>query len=360
MVFGVEVFLLGQLVNLAASLENMGVKEWAAVLTIGWILYQFIDKRRLTEANIDAFFERHFTEKLKSIEDQRRTYLIEIASSQNRLPLHSTLIMCIAYIRRFLWFAWCIARLNFTHTSAAAHAMLLLDCKQLNKAKKEFLSAASDLQDTASLYKKQASAKRREAVNALIFAGRVAALQGDNETTIDAFNRALKIRISDLDARKFIGEQFWAVGNFTAALQQFDDIATSTAAKRDKGRAAEAPLQGDVLLARKDITEARKAFEASLTIEEERKNFEGMAETQERLGDTFVSDNRTLEDAKDWYTRSLENYLTTSNKKAIARLRSKLRGVRLVDTWASKRAEELGRYLTEKVAMRLRAPVKKP
>jgi tetratricopeptide (TPR) repeat protein len=184
----------------------------------------------------------------------------------------------------------------------------------------------------------------------------VAALQGDTDVTIDAFNRALKIRNADLDARQFIGEQFWAAGNLTAALEQFEEIATSNAAKRNRARAAEARrLQAEVLVERGELTEAREALEASLTIEKERQNFEGMAKAQEKLGDTFVSANRTAREAREWYALSLENYLTTRDKRAIARLRRKLSGVRSEDTYWSKLVEQVAQYLIERVARRLRA-----
>jgi hypothetical protein len=53
MLFELEVFFVAHLVGFVATLYGMDLKEWAAVLSIGWVLYQFIDKRRLSEANID-------------------------------------------------------------------------------------------------------------------------------------------------------------------------------------------------------------------------------------------------------------------------------------------------------------------
>ena len=41
-----------------------------ALCTISWIFYQFIERRRLNQANIDGFFRKHFTEKLKTVEEQ--------------------------------------------------------------------------------------------------------------------------------------------------------------------------------------------------------------------------------------------------------------------------------------------------
>ena len=89
---------------------------------------------------------------------------------------------------------------------------------------------------------KQWALKRQEAINALIFAGRVAALEKDSEATIEAFKRAIKVKPGEYDARKFIGEQFREVNNLAAALREFREFEVCFLAvtRKHKALAAEA------------------------------------------------------------------------------------------------------------------------
>ena len=70
-----QVFFLERYINRQIALNSMNIKRWAAVVSIGWILYQLIQRRRLTEANIDKYLERHFSDKSKSVQKQSGSLL---------------------------------------------------------------------------------------------------------------------------------------------------------------------------------------------------------------------------------------------------------------------------------------------
>ena len=122
--------------------------------------------------------------------------------------------------------------MEFHRRPSASHALLLFESSRSAAAHAEFLRLADNLLENATSYRKQAALKRQEALNVLIFAGRVAALDKDNQATIDAFRRVIAIRDTDYDARKFIGQQFREVGNLQAALREFQELSGLTAAKR--------------------------------------------------------------------------------------------------------------------------------
>lgn len=358
--FEYQVWFVQQCVVLVSTIYRLSIAEWAGICSIGWVLYQIIERRRLSEANIDRFFRQHFSDKLKSIEDHRRIYLEHFAQAQVAPPLQTLAVLWLAYLRRLLWFLWRAIRLRFNHVSVS-HAMLLFESGRRDAAAHEFLKAADQLLETSKLYTQQAKIKKNEAVNALIYGGRVAAMQKDGETTVAAFTEALRHRGRDFDARKLVGEQFRDAGNYSAALAQFDQIIASNATRRDKGPSAEAHrLRASVYREKGDLAEARKALEESLRIEKERESFAGIAESSEQLGDLLAKTKDTIEDARAAYERAIEYLLTLEQSKAARRVRTKLRGLRSEETLLSRLVENFAQYLIEKVASRLRAPAKTP
>jgi len=59
MFFDWQVFLVERYIGLHISLGNMDLKDWAAVFSIGWVLYQLIQRRRINETNIDKYLDHH-------------------------------------------------------------------------------------------------------------------------------------------------------------------------------------------------------------------------------------------------------------------------------------------------------------
>lgn len=109
-----------------------------------------------------------------------------------------------------------------------------------------------------------------------------------------------------------------------------------------------------------ELADARLALEKSLEIEKDRENFEGIAETSERLGDILVKLSEDADQAEAAYRLATENYQTLENDPATKRVRRKLLHIRSTDTALSRLAERIGRYFTETIAKRLRAPAKMP
>lgn len=56
--FELQVWLIELTIGFVASFYSMGLTHAAALCTIGWIFYQFIERRRLNQANIDEFFRK--------------------------------------------------------------------------------------------------------------------------------------------------------------------------------------------------------------------------------------------------------------------------------------------------------------
>lgn len=188
---------------------------------------------------------------------------------------------------------------------------------------------------------------------AVIYCGRVAALQKNADATIAAFNRALELNETDPDARKFIGEQFRATGNLTEALRQFGTIVESAG---DSPQAAEAlRLQAEVYSERDEVGNARDALKKSLAIERERHSYGGIAETEEKLGDVFARRDRTVKAARRSYLASIENYRTARQPKSIKRVQRKLRTLLSDETLLSRSIERLGHFIV-RIARRFRAP----
>ena len=201
---------------------------------------------------------------------------------------------------------------------------------------------ADDLLETARSYRRQAALKRQEAINALIFAGRVSALEKDNEATIDAFKKAIAIKDGEYDARKFIGEQFREVNNLAAALREFRQLSHLTVTKRDKALAAEAlRLQADVLIEQGETADACEALERSLEVETERRNLAGQAATQELFGDAHKRAG-AIDMAAAAYRESLENYQTVGDKQKVVSVHTKLWRLQPEETFLSKSSASLG------------------
>src|SRR5215475_8838718 len=134
-----QVFFIERYINLRIALNSMDIKDWAAVISIGWILYQLIQRRRLTEANIDKYLERHFSDKSKSIQEQRQTYLAHFSTVASSWMVARIARACISSVARMVWFVWRFARFEFRRRSSAIHAMLLFDGGRTGPAHKEFL-----------------------------------------------------------------------------------------------------------------------------------------------------------------------------------------------------------------------------
>src|SRR5690242_13950588 len=104
-----EIFI-ERYVSLHAALSSMDIKDWAAVVSIGWILYQLIQRRRLTETNIDKYLERHFSDKSKTVQEQRRTYLAYFSSVSSAWMVWRLVRLCLSSLARVLWFVWRLAK----------------------------------------------------------------------------------------------------------------------------------------------------------------------------------------------------------------------------------------------------------
>ncbi len=347
-----EVFLVETYIALVVTIYHLDMKDWAAIATISWILIQVNERRRLSERNVDKFLDRGLKDKLKNLREERARTL----SRFTREPMESRIFLAIkmvhANVKRFLSFAFRILRLQRPQASMS-HAMILFDSGNKDGARKEFNKLAIGLLEKADLYRKYADAKEEEAMNALIYCGRVAALQKNSEATIEAFNKVLSMNEKDPDARKFIGEQFRAAGNTTEALRQFGAIVESLS---NTPRAAEAlRLQAEIYSENDEVGKARDALKKSLVIERERQSYAGIAETEEKLGDVFASRERTVRAARRSYLASIENYRTADQGKSIKRIQKKIRKLLSDETFLSRAVERFGHFMV-RLAKRFRAP----
>lgn len=352
MPFHLELFLVETYVAIVVTLSRLDVKDWAALATLSWILIQINERRRLNERNIDKFLDKALEKKWQNLREEREQILLRLTTEPQEWVFSRAVRFAHASLKRILVFAGRLLRLQ-RPLSSTSHAMVLFDSGDKASAQNEFHKHADELLDKSRIYRKYADAKEQEAISALIFSGRVAALRRDGEATIAAFNRALALNDRDPDARKFIGQQFRAAGNLTEALRQFDTIVE---AERNGARAAEAfRLKAEIFSDRDEVGNARDALKKSLEIERRRQSYRGIAETEEKLGDVFARRDRTFKAARRSYLASIENYRTSGDGKSVRRVQRKLQALRSEETALSRYIERFG-YAFIRLAKRFRGP----
>ena len=235
---------------------------------------------------------------------------------------------------------------------SAAHALLLFDAGKDARAGAEFNAIAADFEKMVRIYEKQVRAKRLEACNAYLYAGRVASEMRDAEATKRAYDHVLRLNDGDTDAYKLIGRQYLEAGNIPAALREYASIATRAEKVGDKATEAEAyRLQASAHLRDNRTGRARRMLVRSEKVEPST-NHQGLAETQRMLGDLFARQGMTAA-AATAYTNSVTNYRQAGNQAVAAEVQDSLDRMGRKDGWATRVLERFGEIML-RLAKRLR------
>lgn len=339
-------------------LQNFDPTSWVAWLQIAsltlaslWTLYQFTRARRLNEGEVEDWIEEHLDDKPRNLMNERGEYLAHFDAATDRAFLARALLRCRASARMLVLFVLRIVLVR-KRKHSAAHAMLLFDAGKEPKAEEEFNAIAADFERMMTIYEKQVRAKRLEACNAYLYAGRVASQHGSSEGTKHAYDNVLRLNNGDVDAYKLIGKQYLAVGNREAALTEYGKIATHAQSIGNRALEAEAyRLQATVHWADNRLGRARTTLSLSAETEPA-DNHQGLAETQRMLGDVFARQGN-LNAAERAYTDSRSSYEFAGDQAAADDVQKILGGLRGKDNWITRLIEGLGQLML-RLAKRLR------
>jgi hypothetical protein len=227
-------------------LQSFDPTSWVAWLQIAsltlailWTLYQFTRARRLSEGEVEAWIEEHLDDKPRNLMNERAAYLSHFDSATSGSLIARGLRALRARAKMVVLFLLRVILVRKRKPSAA-HALLLFDAGKDARAGAEFNAIAADFEKMVRIYEKQVRAKRLEACNAYLYAGRVASEIRDAEATKRAYDNVLRLNDGDLDAYKLIGRQYLEAGNIPAALREYASIAVRAEKAGDKAMEAEA------------------------------------------------------------------------------------------------------------------------
>ena len=339
-------------------LQNFDPTSWIAwlqaaslTLAISWTLYQFTRARRLNEGEVEDWIEEHLDDKPRNLMNERGEYLAHFNSVAKSSFVVRSLRTIRARAKMLVLFLLRVVLVRKMKPSAS-HALLLLDAGKDAKAGAEFNSIAVDFEKMVSIYEKQVRAKRLEACNAYLYAGRVASQLGDPEATKQAYENVLRLNDGDADAYKLIGNQYLVAGNKPAALSEYAKIAARAKAVGDSALEAEAyRLQATVHWADNRMGRARRTLAMSAKLEPPT-NYGGLAETQKMLGKVFARQGN-LNAALMVFRDSIANYGFAGDQTSADEVQSLLDGLGGKDTWPASLAERIGQFML-RLATRLR------
>lgn len=298
-----------------------------AVLTIGWIVYQFTWLRRLNEARLEEYLEQKILTDHDELTREREAILAQIESIAARRGLTRVLLRGWANLLLTANFFMRVLRLGRIKDPLEL-SLLLMRVGKFEQARAQFTEAALDALRVTRLWEEGLLNKKLEAQSALVFAGRVAIIQKKQAAAASSFNRANRIA-SDPDAHILIGRQLAVAGDFQgalaeyqAALQPFVEPARSTEVApttRAEAHRRIAEIRTEQESHRRALVELRKAraFDAPLN------NYQGLARTDELVGDAQLrQSHRTA--AEKAYRDSIENFKLANDKEGSARVSRKL------------------------------------
>jgi tetratricopeptide (TPR) repeat protein len=339
-------------------LQNFDPTSWLAwlqvaslTLAISWTLYQFTRARRLNEGEVEGWIEEHLDDKPRNLMTERGEYLAHFNSVTNTSFLARGLRVVRARAKMVVLFLLRVILVRRRKPSAS-HGMLQFDAGKDARARAEFTAIAADFENMVRIYEKQVRAKRLEACNAYLYAGRIASEMRDTEATKRAYDNVLRLNDGDSDAYKLIGKQYLDAGNIPAALAEYGNIATHAAAVGDKAMEAEAYRLQAAAHSKDNRTGRAQRMLVRSEQTEPPSNYRGLAETQRMLGDLFVRQGRTAA-AVTAYTNSITNYSHSGERSAAAEIQEILNRMGTIDPWLTRAVENIG-HLMLRLATRLR------
>ena len=354
--------------GLVTRIQQFNPSDWLVWVQLGtsiigvvWILYQFNKLRVDNEKRLHEYLERHLEKKKRAHAEERTQTLARFDRAQSSPP--GRLRVIAAKIAAFFVKLW--KYVPFVKPAPPISiAVLLVDAGNTDEAQRQFSARAAELLEQAKLYEEQAEAKRFEAGNAYIYAGRLAAAAGDGEAARLAIDHVLQdVDGSDLDARELASEIARKSGHLETARDECDKLYRIARRHGDRKRMARAlRLKAAIHRTGGSPVLARRALEDSIKIEKADLNHVGAAVCFEHLGDLFAEKQPPAKKAaRDNYLPAIERFEIALDYMSVARVRAKLEKLEPTltqHTLASTFVGLLGAWLTE-LSTRLRAPVRK-
>lgn len=354
--------------EIATKIQHFNPLDWLGWVQLGtsvigvlWILYQFNKFRTDNEKRLQDYLERHVEKKKRDHARERVQTLAHFDQAQSTKP--KTFRVLLAKVAAFLVSLW--KYIPFTKpVPPAALAVLLVDANNSEGAQTQFSEWGAELLKQAKLFEEQAKAKRLEAGNAYIFAGRLAAAADDEDAARVAVEQVLQgIDASDMDARELASELARKAGHLDAARDECDRLYRIAKRRGDRQRMARAfRLKAKIHRTGGSPVLARRALEESIKIEKADFNHAGAGVCFEQLGDLYAEKQPAAKNAaRDNYKPAIERFDMAQDAVAVARLRVKLEALDptpLQNTLVSTFVGHMAIWLTD-LSLRLRAPAQK-
>lgn len=322
-----------------------------SIIGVLWIVYQFNKLRADSEHALQEYLKRHLDKKRQSHQDERVRTLQRFDRAASLGPPNAFRLVLakaaalLVRLRRYVPLT--------KPTPPVTLALLLADAGSSDEAQKQFSSWGSELLKQAKLYEEEAQAKRFEAGNAFIYAGKLATAVGDDEAAREALERVLKdIDPSDFDARELACENFRRLGHLEAAREEADKLYKVAKRHGNRKRMARAcRLRAAIHLTGGSPVLARRALEEAIRIEKLDVNHLGLGETFERLGDLHADRQPPAKKAaRDNYGAAGERYKMADDTASVQRVAIKLEQLdpqQLGETWLSAYCHRLSLMFTK-------------
>ena len=191
-------------------------------------------------------------------------------------------------------------------------------------ARSIFSEIAREALKKINLYEDAIENKRLEAQNALIFAGRIAQIEGRNAAAIASFKKAKNIR-DDADAHLMIGLQLVAADDLDGAMAEFETALLSPNLNNKPTTKSEVRRSmALVFIKRRARGSAREQLGFAQEIDDAHRNYLGLARTHEMIGDLHAPRANRRGAAKLEYEAAIKNYKQLSLTAAACAVRKKL------------------------------------
>ena len=329
------------------------IQLFVGLLTIVWIIFQFAWLRRLNEARLERHLESTISTERDELADERTTTLAELDRVVRSRGVRRLILFAWAHIRLTISLIFRLLSLGTTR-GLADHNLLLMKVGAEQRARSIFAGVAREAIKKIKLYKDAIDNKTLEAQNALIFAGRVALVEGRTAGAVLLFRAARSLR-EDADVRVLIGQQMAGAGAFDSAMREYEAVLASEDAKPSTKSEAHRS-RADVHTRRNRRGLARQALGHAEEIDDEQENFAGLARTQEMIGDLYRPRPAVRKAALEAYEKSAENYDRAqlhAKARAVRRKLARLtHGIDTDDGWWTRTLESCARWILRQIEKR--------
>lgn len=294
------------------------------VLTIVWIIFQFAWLRRLNEVRLERHLEGTISAERDELADERARTLAELERVRKLKGYRWLVVYLWAHARLTVSLVMKLLSLG-TARGLADHNILLMKAGAEERARGIFTDIARDAMKKIKLYRDAIENKTLEAQNALIFAGRVALVEGRSAAAVMLFDTAKNLK-DDADARLLIGRQMFIAGSLEQAKREFEQVLGSAGIEAKPSTHAEAHRYlAEVQMAENARVKARTSLKMAEEIESLHRLDLGLGKTRELIGDLYQSRRDRRPAARKAYADALTAFEDAEDHDLARRVRRKLR-----------------------------------